>query len=56
MSLAPATDFRRGDADLFAEEVTNVETQRRIQAAMGRGLQTRHAEMEFDRIIDEPPT
>jgi enoyl-CoA hydratase/carnithine racemase len=51
ITLAPTDDFRR-DSDLFGEEVRNTETQRRIQAAMHRGLQTRHAEMEFADIVD----
>jgi enoyl-CoA hydratase/carnithine racemase len=55
ITLAPTADFRR-DSDLFAEEVGNTETQRRIQAAMRRGLQTRAAEMEFANIVDHLPT
>jgi enoyl-CoA hydratase/carnithine racemase len=55
ITLAPTDDFRR-DSDLFAEEVRNAETQRRIQAAMSRGLQTRHAEMEFANILDDLAT
>ena len=50
ITLAPADDFRR-DSDLFGEEVHNAETQRRIQAAMQRGLQTRDAEMEFAGML-----
>jgi enoyl-CoA hydratase/carnithine racemase len=52
ITLASATEFRR-DSDLFGEEVHNPETQDRIQAAMRRGLQTRHAEMEFATILDD---
>jgi enoyl-CoA hydratase/carnithine racemase len=52
ITLAPADDFRR-DSDLFAEQVRNAETQQRIEAAMRRGLQTRHTEMEFADIIDD---
>jgi enoyl-CoA hydratase/carnithine racemase len=55
LTLAPTEDFRR-DSDLFAEEVHNAETQRRIQAAMLRGLQTRQAEMEFADILDDLAT
>jgi enoyl-CoA hydratase/carnithine racemase len=55
LTLAPTEDFRR-DSDLFAEEVHNAETQRRIQAAMRSGLQTRHAEMEFANILDDLAT
>ena len=51
ITLAPTDDFRR-DSDLFAEEVHSPETQRRVQAAINRGLQTRHAEMEFATILD----
>ena len=52
ITLAPPDEFRR-DSDLFAEEVRNAETQRRIRAATGRGLQTRHAKMEFADILDD---
>ena len=55
ITLASTDDFRR-DSDLFAEEVRNAETQRRIQAAMRRGLQTRHAEIEFADIVDDLAT
>ena len=55
ISLASADDFRR-DSDLFAEEAQNAETQTRVQAAMRRGLQSRHAEMEFSNILDELAT
>jgi enoyl-CoA hydratase/carnithine racemase len=54
IALAPADEFRR-DSDLFAEEVGNIETQRRIQAAMSRGLQTRQAEIDLATILDELP-
>ena len=52
ITLAPTDDFRR-DSDLFGEEVSDPETQRRIQTAMRGGLQTRHAEMDFANILDE---
>jgi len=55
ITLAPAGDFRR-DSDLFAEQVRDAETQRRVQAATQRGLQTREAEMEFAVIIDDLAT
>ena len=55
IALAPTEDFRR-DSDLFGEQVRNAETQRRIQAAMHRGLQTRHAEMQFATIVDDLAT
>jgi enoyl-CoA hydratase/carnithine racemase len=54
ISLAPTEDFRR-DSDLFGELVQSAETQRRIEAAMRRGLQTRHAELELATILDELP-
>jgi enoyl-CoA hydratase/carnithine racemase len=50
ITLAPTADFRR-DSDLFAEQVRNAATQRRIQAAMRHGMQTRHAEMDFTTIV-----
>jgi enoyl-CoA hydratase/carnithine racemase len=52
ITLAPSDDFRR-DSDLFGEQVRNPETQRRIRAAMERGLQTRHAELDFADIVDD---
>jgi enoyl-CoA hydratase/carnithine racemase len=52
ISLAPAEDFRR-DSDLFLEMGRNPEAQRRIQAAMKRGFQTRDAEMDFGRLVGE---
>jgi hypothetical protein len=33
--------------------VRNAETQRRIRAAMERGLQTRHAELDFADIVGD---
>ena len=45
IALAPAEDFRR-DSDLFGEGMRDPEAQRRIQAAMKRGFQTREAEKE----------
>jgi enoyl-CoA hydratase/carnithine racemase len=55
ITLAPTDDFRR-DSDLFGEQVNNDKTQRRIEAAMGRGLQRRHAEMEFANILNDLAT
>jgi enoyl-CoA hydratase/carnithine racemase len=52
ISLAPTTDFSR-DSDLFGEEVHNAETQRLIEAAMRRGLQTRKTELELGRMLSE---
>jgi enoyl-CoA hydratase/carnithine racemase len=55
ITLAPTDDFRR-DSDLFAKEVHNPDTQRRLQVAMSRGLQTRDAEMTFANILDHLAT
>jgi hypothetical protein len=52
IALAPAEDFRR-DSDLFAEGVQNPEVQRRFQAALKRGFQTRHAEMDLARMLGD---
>jgi hypothetical protein len=46
ITLAPADDFRR-DSDLFGEAVRTAETQRLIQTAIRRGLQTREAELDL---------
>ena len=55
ITLAPIVDFRH-DSDLFGEEVRNPETQRRIQAAMQRGLQTRRGEMQFANVVNDLAT
>ena len=52
ISLAPIEDFRR-DSDLFGEGVRAPEAQTLIAAAMKRGLQTRDAELTFDRVLGE---
>jgi len=52
--LAPVEDFRR-DSDLFAEGVRKPEAQERLQAALKRGLQTRHAELDLARLLGELP-
>jgi enoyl-CoA hydratase/carnithine racemase len=52
IALAPIEDFER-DSDLFAEYVRAPEAQALIAAAMKRGLQTRDAELEFDRVLGE---
>ena len=50
IALAPADDFRR-DSDLFGSGVREPEAQARVRAAFQRGLQTRDAELDFDRVI-----
>jgi enoyl-CoA hydratase/carnithine racemase len=52
IALAPAEDFRR-DSDLFGEGVRNPEAQRRFQAALQRGFQTRDAEMDLARWLGD---
>jgi enoyl-CoA hydratase/carnithine racemase len=50
IALAPIDDFRR-DSDLFGSGVREPEAQGRIQAAFQRGLQTRDAELDFNRVL-----
>jgi enoyl-CoA hydratase/carnithine racemase len=52
IALAPAEDFRR-DSDLFGEGVRNPEAEKRIQAAIKRGFQTREAELSLGRLLGE---
>jgi hypothetical protein len=52
ISLAATADFRR-DSDLFGETVRNADTQRRLEAAMKRGLQTRDAELELAAMLED---
>jgi enoyl-CoA hydratase/carnithine racemase len=52
IALAPAEDFRR-DSDLFGEGARTPETQRRMQAAMKRGFQTRDAERALGRKLGD---
>src|ERR1700752_2237494 len=50
IALASAEDIQR-DSDLFLEGVGTPEYQRRMQAAMKRGFQTRDAEMNLGQLV-----
>jgi enoyl-CoA hydratase/carnithine racemase len=50
IALASAEDIQR-DSDLFLEGVSVPEYQRRMQAAMKRGFQTREAEMNLGQLV-----
>lgn len=50
IALASAEDIRR-DSDLFLEGVSAPEYQKRMQAAMKRGFQTRDAEMNLGQLV-----
>jgi len=52
IALAPTADFQR-DSDLFGEEVQTAQTQHLIAAAMSRGFQTRHAELNLSNLLEE---
>lgn len=52
IALASIGDFRR-DSDLFGENVGYPEAQRRLQAAMALGFQTRDAELTLARLLGE---
>jgi enoyl-CoA hydratase/carnithine racemase len=52
IAIAPVEDFRR-DSDLFAEGVRNPEAQKRLQAAIKRGFQTREGEMSLGRLLGD---
>jgi enoyl-CoA hydratase/carnithine racemase len=51
IALAPAEEFRR-DSDLFGVNVGKPEAQRRMQAAIARGFQTRDAEMSLGQTLE----
>ncbi|MGF6767835.1 enoyl-CoA hydratase/carnithine racemase [Paraburkholderia sp. GAS199] len=52
IALAPIEDFRR-DSDLFGEGVREPAVQKRIQAAITAGFQTRDAEIDLARLLGE---
>jgi enoyl-CoA hydratase/carnithine racemase len=52
IALAPVEDFRR-DSDLFGEGARTHEGQLRFQAAFKLGFQTRDAEMDLARLVDD---
>lgn len=52
IALAPVEDFRH-DSDLFGEGVREPTAQRRIQAAVKHGFQTREAELDLARLLGE---
>ena len=52
IALAPADEFRR-DSDLFAEGASTPEYQRRFEAALKRGFQTRSAELDLARWLGD---
>ncbi|SEK07817.1 enoyl-CoA hydratase/isomerase family protein [Paraburkholderia tropica] len=52
LALAPIEDFRR-DSDLFGEGVREPAAQKRIQAAIKRGFQTRDAEMNLGKLLGD---
>lgn len=52
IALASVDDFRR-DSDLFGEHVRSVPAQRRLEAAMAVGFQTREAELDLARLLGD---
>jgi enoyl-CoA hydratase/carnithine racemase len=51
IALAPVEDFRR-DSDLFGEQVRQPAAERRLQAALARGFQTRDAELALPHLLE----
>src|SRR5689334_7235451 len=54
IALPSAEEIRR-DSDLFIEGTRDPEYQRRMQTAMGRGFQTRRAELALGQLLGEVP-
>jgi enoyl-CoA hydratase/carnithine racemase len=52
IALATAADFRR-DSDLFGESTATPENQKRFQAAMKHGFQTREAELALGQMLGD---
>jgi enoyl-CoA hydratase/carnithine racemase len=52
IALAPEEEFRR-DSDLFGSSAGTPEVQRRLQAAIQRGFQTREGELTLGRILGD---
>jgi enoyl-CoA hydratase/carnithine racemase len=52
IALAPIEDFRR-DSDLFGEGVREPAVQKRIQAAIKAGFQTRDAELDLSLLLGQ---
>jgi hypothetical protein len=50
IALAPVEDFRR-DSDLFGEGASKPEAQKRFQAALRHGFQTRDAELDLAGLL-----
>jgi enoyl-CoA hydratase/carnithine racemase len=52
IALASTEDFRR-DSDLFGQSAREPEVQKRIQAAIGRGFQTRDSEILLSQMLGD---